>query len=354
MNEDALFFKDKPLFGFDIGYGSLKVMQIDTSGKKQSVVGYGAVTFDLEALDEGVITKPELIAQAALELFSKHLIGDITTRRVVLSIPAARSYNRNVHFPKLNAKDLQDAVNQDVEQYIHLPINELYVDHSVLSETDDELELLIVAVPKKIVDSYLQLAHILNLDVVGIETTIAASGRLFLQAENGDTPTVLIDFGSLSSDLTIYDKGLVVTGTVAGGGDDFTHSIASKLGVTLQEAHLIKTKYGLGVSKKQKEIASAIEPVIQQMAKEIKRMIRYYEERSGTERKITQVVTMGGGANMPGLSEHMTDTLRLPVRMCDPWQNLNFSHLQPPNRAEKSMYVTVAGLAMTKPKELFS
>ena len=82
-------------------------------------------------------------------------------------------------------------------------------------------------------------------------------------------------------------------------------------------------------------------------------MIRYYEERSVTERKITQVVTMGGGANMPGLSEYMTNLLRLPVRMCDPWQNLDFAGLQPPNSVEKSMYVTVAGLALTPPKELF-
>lgn len=82
-------------------------------------------------------------------------------------------------------------------------------------------------------------------------------------------------------------------------------------------------------------------------------MIRYYEERSNTKSKIGQVVTMGGGANMPGLSEHLTNLLRLPVRMCDPWQNLDFAGLQPPNNTEKSMYVTVAGLALAKPKEIF-
>jgi Tfp pilus assembly PilM family ATPase len=85
-------------------------------------------------------------------------------------------------------------------------------------------------------------------------------------------------------------------------------------------------------------------------------MIRYYEERSGfsENRKIGQVITMGGGANMPGLSDHMTDILRLPVRMCDPWQRLDFSSLQPPNSTEKSMYVTVAGLSLLNPKEIFA
>ena len=352
-NKEALFFKDKPLFGLDVGYGSLKVMQVDTTDKKQAVIGYGAVTFDPSCVEDGVIVDMETIAKSAHELFSNQIVGSITTRRVILSIPAARSYNRNVHLPKLNANDLRDAVEQEVEQYVPLPLAELYIDYATIRENEEGLELLVVAVPKRIVDSYLQLMRILNLETVGIETTIAGSGRLFLQAENSDVPTVLIDFGSLSADLTIYDKGLIVTGTVAGGGDDFTNLIASGLGVTKQEAHIIKTKYGLGVSKKQKEITESVTPVLQQMTKEIRRMIRYYEERSGTERKITQVVTMGGGANMPGLSEHMTNLLRLPVRMCDPWQKLDFSDLQPPNSIEKSMYVTVAGLALTQPKELF-
>ena len=353
-NKETLFYKDKPIFGLDIGYSSLKVLQADTSTKKHVVIGYGATSFAAGSVKDGIITDPEAVAKATHELFEKHLIGDITTRRVVLSIPAARSYSRNVHLPRLSNKELHDAVLLEVEQYVPVPNDELYIDYTKLNETADEVELIVVAVPRKVVDSYLQLAKILNLDVVGVEPSIAAAGRLFLQAESTDTPTVLIDFGSLSSDVTIYDKGLVITGTVSGGGDNFTEIIASTLNVTNQEAHIIKTKYGLGVSKKQREITDGLTPMLQQLAKEVRRMIRYYEERSGTERKITQVVTMGGGANMPGLSEYLTNLLRIPVRMCDPWQNLEFSGLQPPNSVEKSMYVTVSGLALTPPRELFS
>lgn len=186
-----------------------------------------------------------------------------------------------------------------------------------------------------------------------METTIGSASRLFVQAEPSDMPTVLIDLGSLSSDITIYDKALIVTGTVPGGGDNFTETIAKSLSVTHQEAHVIKTKYGLGFSKKQAEITIALTPILDQLVKEIRRMIRYYEERTSAEGKIRQVVTMGGGANMPGLSEYLTDTLRLPVRMCDPWQHIDFAGLQPPNSIEKSMYVTVAGLALINPREIF-
>jgi Tfp pilus assembly PilM family ATPase len=126
-----------------------------------------------------------------------------------------------------------------------------------------------------------------------------------------------------------------------------------KLKISHQEAHVVKAKYGLSKSKKQKEILAAIEPSINDLVKEIRRMIRYHEERSGSQAKIGQVITMGGGANMPGLSEHLTSAMRIPVRMCDPWEKLVFDKLQPPSSLEKSMYITVAGLSLIEPKELF-
>jgi type IV pilus assembly protein PilM len=355
--KDTIFFyHDKPVFGLDIGSTSVKAMQINwpNRGAKQTVVGYGVAPFDPVAIKDGLIIDPESIAKVAHDLFSKNLVGEITTRRVAVAIPASRTFNRTVALPYMKKQDVAEAVRLEAEQYIPMPLDSLYMDFSIISQSEENgIEVLAVAVPKKVVDSYLVLTDMLGLEAVAIETTISAASRLFVQAEQSDVPTVLIDLGSLSSDITIYDNTLVVTGTVPGGGDNFNELISKKLGVTKQEAHIIKTKYGLGLSKKQKEITEGLSPIIDQLIKEIRRMIRYYEERNTTEKKIKQVVTMGGGANMPGLSEHLTNILRLPVRMCDPWQHLDFEHLQPPNNIEKSMYVTVAGLALVDPKEAF-
>lgn len=349
-----LLYKTKPLFGLDIGFSSLKVMQVESNNKKYHVSGYGVSRFDSAAVKDGVIVDPIELARATHELFTKNLVGDITTRRVTLAIPASKTYNRAVTLPFTNKNDLEAAIFAEAEQYIPMPLEDLYLDYEILKASADNTELLIVGSPKKIVNSYMTFAQVAGLEVTNIETTIAADSRLFFQAETNDIPTVLIDFGSMSSDITIYDKQLVVTGTVPGGGDNFTNQIADKLGVTKREAYIIKTKYGLGLSKKQKEIKESLEPILLQITKEIKRVMRYFEERSEENKKIEQIVTLGGGANMPGLSDFMTSELRLPVRMCDPWQKLSFGDLQPPNSAEKTMYITVAGLALLDPKEIYA
>ncbi len=351
-NKETLFYKDKPIFGFDIGHSSLKVMQINSTGKKHTISAYGTIAFDPESIKDGVIVNPTKIAESAYELFSNRLVGDITTNRAIFSVPASHCYSRTVQLPLLGSKELFDAVQLEVEQYVPIANDKLYIDYSKLSETDGEAEIIIVAVPKTIIDSYLILAKILNLEVAGIQTSITASGRLFLATEEAKSPTVLIDFGSLSSDLTIYDNGLVITSTISSGGDNITEKIASTLDVTNREAHIIKTKYGLNVSKKQQQIQNGLSPILQQMIKEIRRMIRYYEERNTSNGKISQIITMGGGANMPGLSNYIIDSLRLPVRMCEPWEKVKFGSLQPPNSIEKAMYITVAGLALTTPREL--
>jgi type IV pilus assembly protein PilM len=350
------FFHDKPLFGLDIGHGSLKVMQLEerpdnAKSHPPKVIGYGFTTFDGSALDNGVVVKHEVIAKAARELFDKHLVGDITTRRVAIAIPAYRTFTRALKLPKLKPSQLVEAVQLEAEQYISLPLEELYLDYEIISQDNESTELFAVAVPQTIVDSYLELTQIFGLEPVLIETTLSSSGRLFSVDNQSDVPTVMIDFGSQSADISIFDRGhVLVTGTVQGGGENFTESIAQKLDVAPKEAWLIKTRYGLGASKKQVEIREALEPTLQQIAKEIQRMIRYYEEHYGTDRPIGQIVTGGGGANMPGLSEYLTEAIRLAVRHTDPWQYLDYKGFQPPANADRPMYTTVAGLSLAKSK----
>lgn len=361
---DLYFYHDKPIFGLDIGNGSLKVMQTKPSNikdtrtgqsakSKSELIGYGSCHFDPRAINNGVVTQPEIIAEAAQQLFAQRLHGDITTKRVALTIPSYRTFTLSLSLPKLSKKQLSQAVKTEAEQYITVPIDKLYLDYQLIRETTEGQEFLAVGVPKDIVDSYIDLSRIMGLEPVLIETTMIAAGRLFMSDYQSDVPTLIIDFGSLSSDISIFDGKMMTAGTVQGGGESFTQAIAMNLKVSSQEAHIIKTHYGLNVSKRQREVEAGLRPVLEQITIEIRRLIRYYEERYGNSRPISQIVTLGGGSNMPGLNEYLTNSLRLAVRSCDPWQYLRLNKIDLPHRADKQMYATAAGLSMIEPSEVF-
>lgn len=355
MSNTIYFYKDRPLFGMDIGSSSIKFMQLGNHQQQYFVKGYGVVNFDESWISKGVIIQYEALANSVKKVFQEQLSGFITTNRVVISVPAAYTFSRIINLPKdIEKKDLPDAVITEIQQYLPSAIDELYSDYTILADQNNQYRVLTVASQKAIIDSYMNFAQLLGLEVVAMEPTTSASNRLFGFTDQHKVPTVLIDFGAISTDITVYDDDLVVSGTVTGGGDHYTDAIKQALAVSSQEAQTIKIRYGLNVSKKQSEIRQALKPLTDDIIKEVKRMVRYYEERiSDNKKTIGQVVLLGGGANIPGLNDLLTNLLRLPVRTYDPWSTISFGSLKLPPASEEGIYTTSAGLALLSPEDPF-
>lgn len=355
MSDTIYFYKDRPIFGLDIGASSAKFMQLGMDNQRCTIKGYGLANYDESFISKGEITNFEGVANAIHKSFTEGIHGKISTHRVIFSVPAAFTYSRIISLPEtVDFKDIPEAVNTETQQYLPSALSELYTDYSIIDTQDKNRRILSVAVPKKIIDSYMTLAEILGLEVIAMEPSTGASNRLFEFTDQHKVPSVLIDFGAFSTDITVYDKNLVVTGTINKGGDDFVKAIQSKLAVSRSEAHTILTRYGFNVSKRQEEIRQAMKPFMDDLSKEVQRMVRYYEERvNDQKKKIGQVVTLGGGANLPGLTDYLTMMLRLPVRPYEPWNTILFDELKRPPSGEESIYVTAAGLALLKPEEPF-
>lgn len=350
----GVFYKDKKVFGFDIGRSSLKIMQVTTGPAGASVTGYGTATFDPKAIVDGVIVDPEAIIKVAHKLITTDLVGTLTTRHVAVSLPNEHSFSRVIKLPKMNAKDLAAAVSLEVDQSIPLPIEELYYDYSVIDASDSESqEIQIVACPKKIPDSYLGVFEALGLEVALIESNISAVTRIVVHAEAHDVSTLIVDVGSTACDVSVYNGSAIrATGTIDCSSERITRYIAKALNVSEKQANSIKTRYGLEMSKKQDQILQAIEPELNKLINEIRKVIRYFADQETENRVIGQIIILGGGANLPGLSTYITDRTRIPTRLCAPWNHVSFGKLQPPHELETTLYTTASGLSMVTPQEL--
>src|ERR1041385_3090313 len=124
MKTAGLLYHQKPLFGFDLGHGSIKVVQLDSTAKKTSLLAYGSESFNPASIKDGAITNYDALAKAAHSLIEEHLSGSVTTNRVAASLPVLHSFNRIINLPPMAEKDIQEAVRQESEQYIPVPLGE--------------------------------------------------------------------------------------------------------------------------------------------------------------------------------------------------------------------------------------
>lgn len=352
MSSNTIFFHEKPLFGFDIGHGSIKIVQLSQNQKKRYLDGYGSTTFDPNAIVDGVIVNYDAVASAIDKLFSENITGTISTPRLAASLPVSNSFSRIISLPQVDTKDVLDAIKLEAEQYIPIPIDDLYIDYQLLEIVDGNQQYMVSATPKRVVESYQTLFDIVGLEAAVMEPSIQSVSRIVRHSEESEVPTLVIDCGSGSTDLIIYNHEAVrVTGTVKFGGQTLTKALVDQMSLTETQANAIKSKYGLDVSKRQSEVTTALDLPLKSFVNEIKKMIRYFEDR-GTNEKVDQIIILGGGANLPGFSTYLTSSLRVPTRLCSIWQNITFDGLQPPNLLETSMYATAAGLALVSPGEV--
>lgn len=347
-----LFHKDKPIAGLDISTTGIKIMAIDP--KKMAVLGYGSIDLDPAHVQESMTGGSDFLADALRKLLKENLKGHLPSDQVVMSVPTSRTFSRMMVLPAEAQKNLAEAVQLEAEQYIPVAVSELYVDYQVLERTPKDINVLVSAVPKKIVDNLTSVCAKAGLVVSMIEPGINAAARLIKATEEGHLPSVIVDIGAATSDIGLLDNGTVrLTGGVAVGGHTFTLRISESLKISLEEAHQLKVHSGLGPGPSQSKLKIALEGSLGQIVSEMRKIIRYYNERIGVKTKIEQIIIVGGGSNVPGIGEAITDSMLMPARVASPWDALKFGRLEPPSRQSKPRYIIAAGLAIVDPKEIW-
>ena len=347
-----LFYRDKPIIGLDISSTGIKVMSVDT--KRWLVLGYGSIDLEPVKIKEALEGNSTYLADNIQLLLKEKIIGSLSSNHVVLGVPTARSFSRTFILPTNAEKTLKDAVEIEVDQYIPIPAATLYIDYEIIERDKQNLTVLMSAMSKVIIDNCVNAVESADLQVTLVEPGMNAIGRLLTATEDGHLPTIIVDIGPASTDIAVLDSGSIrVTGGLAIGGNTFTLDIAKKLGITLENAHQLKVLNGLNAGSRQEKIKDAIEPSLERIVIEIRKVIRYYNERLSEERKLEQLLVVGGGSNLPGIGEYFTNSLVMPARVASPWQKLDFGKLPEPAKQFRPRYITVAGLASVIPGSMW-
>lgn len=326
--------------GLDIGTSSIKFAQLKKRGRLTKLIGYGRVAIPENIIIEGIISEPEKVAALLKKTFDSPPWGKITAKRIYASLPESKLFTRIIDLPKLDAKDVNEAVKYEIDQTIPMPSDDLYIDWQIIGESKNKVTVFLSAAPKSIVNSYVQLFNLLGMEPMALELSLAAIARSMVSNKEKVEPVIILDLGDQASNMAIFDSNLRVTGSYPIGGATMKKRLVDELKFDEKTAAAEVRK---GISGKTKA-SKIVEDEMDKLVAEFKKMIEYYKEKKPNV-NVTKVLLCGGLGFMPGLPEHLKDS-GFDAKIGNPWTNISIYPIKPIPKEEASGYAPAVGLCL--------
>ncbi|MBU4299413.1 pilus assembly protein PilM [Patescibacteria group bacterium] len=354
-------------FGLDISDLSLKIIKLKKRGEFLGLASFGEAEIMPGIIVEGEIKDEEALAKIIRDALKKVRGEKLKTKYVIASLPEEKAFLQVIQLPIMDEEDLKSAVRFEAENYVPLPIEEVYLDFQMVPPIYnhlDHLDVLLAAQPKKIVDGYLNSIKKAGLILKVLEIESQSIARALVKDELSPFPTLLVDLGASRTSFIVFSGySLRFTATIPVSSQKFTEAISKTLKKDLAEAEKLKIKYGLKREKKDEwseRVFEAMIPALTDLIEQIKRYLSFYQTHTGHEhlppdgKGVTKIFLCGGGANLKGLADFLTLEFKIPVEIGNPWVNILPKPLKevPELPYEKSLsYTTALGLAMRGVRE---
>ena len=353
-------------FGLGISNSSLKVAMLKK--KKESLIlsSFNEAEIKTGIIEEGEIKDIDKLAIIVREVIANTKGEKIRTEYVVASLPEEKAFLQVIQMPLMKEEELRKAVFFEAENYIPLPIDDVYLDFEIVRPVVnhlDHFDVLIAALPKKIIDSYIDCFKKAGLTPKVLEIESQAIARALIWNETIPCPYLLIDFKETKTNFIIFSGfSLRFTSSISISSRRITKAISDNLKIDLKEAERLKIKYGIGGiniqdedKEEAKKVFGVIRPFLEELTRQINDYLTYYHTHVHHEhlpldsKEVEKILLCGGGANLKGLADFLSLKLKIPVELGNPWVNILPEPLKevPDLPYEKSLsYTTALGLAL--------
>lgn len=310
-------------FGLDIGNSSIKAVHLEKNGEQFTLLSAGITLSPVKSISSALEKDLILVAESIRKLISD---AKIIAREVNISLPESQVFTRMIQLPLLTDEEIAAAISWQAEPYIPIPVEQASIDYQIIERREPTghdpggVDVLLVAVPKELVEKYMKVVKLSGLTIANIESDLLALSRSV--APIGQS-TVLVDVGSSSTNIGIVKNGqLMVSRSVATGGEVLTRAVSSALSVTSAQAEEYKKTYGLNPKALEGKVKQAIEPVFRVITDEIKKTLQFYKTDVRKDDQVGIITISGGTAGMAEAASYLTETLGLEVVVGDPFSKV--------------------------------
>ena len=274
------------------------------------------------------ISTPEVLTKT---IKSAKRTGGIQGSKCILCLGGTDVIIRHLLLPVMNDAQIYENVISEISAYLPVDTENYSIDYSIQEEASDEassqLKVMVVAIPKTPLKMYMDCFKKAGMQVAAIDISENSQEKLIrhlLQLKGEPAYNFgVIDMGSETTNITTYLNGRFFVNKVAGiGGNILTDDLADVLSVDALTAEAAKRKenYFLSLSPAQAVVMSYADQIIF----EANRVFDYFTNRNNHE-ILEKVFICGGGASLPGLSDHLQRYLDIEIESLEDLMSPIFS-----------------------------
>jgi type IV pilus assembly protein PilM len=320
--------KKNQLVGIDIGSHSIKVAELEDSKQGMELKNFGMIEIPTEAIVEGSIKEMEIVSSALKNLL-KNL--RIKNKNLATSISGYSVIVKKITIPQKGEEDLEKSIQNEAEQYIPFDINDVNLDFQILppeikeeaEEKEELMDVLLVAAKKDIVEEYISLFHLSELNPIVLDIDAFALQNAFEISNLEQSGChALVHIGAQQLTINVVREGVsIFTRDSSYGGAQITGEIQNKFELSYEEAEKIKlgaTPIDLDQRPIMEDIFSS---AVTRWAQEIKRALDFVAT-TFVDIKVDDILLSGGSSLIPGFSKYLGIETGLPVNTLNPFANL--------------------------------
>jgi type IV pilus assembly protein PilM len=326
----------KTTVGLDIGTSGVRAAEVNTGRRPAVLERFGQVALPPGTVRDGEIMDTDTVARAIRQLWGT---AKFSGKKVVLGVSNQRVIVRQVDLPWMEAGELKKSLPFQVQDFIPIPVEQAILDFHPLEEYVNEqggrmVRVLLVAAARDMVMKAMESAQKAGLQPVMVDLTPFAMLRSLAPVENmGFAPEAeaLVDVGASVTNIIVHQGGVPrFVRILLMGGNDITEAVSERMGLPVDQAESVKWQTGMSVlpaaDAGEHPAARVIEQTASQFVEEVRGSLDYYLAQPQAAR-LSRVVLSGGGAQLLGMAQRLSQALRLPVEPGRPFGNMQLGRL---------------------------
>ena len=336
------------LIGLDIGTNAVTVAEV-RAGDPPRLVMFGQVALGRETMREGEVADDAAVTEAVGRL--REEVG-LKRAAVRLGLASPRVVVRQIEMPQMSRDELASALQFQAAELIPIPLEDAVLDfailgpaspgdsgeprmHVLLAAVQEATVLRLVAaveagglqvsavdlVPLALIRPLARTARDLALIGAGVGGDPSASehGGGVALAEHAPGAEGIVSFGGGVTAIAVHEVGVPRFVRVLGtGGRELTDAIATELDLPPETAEALKRQLGAtGHDELVARARQSIERPLSVLLDEVRSSIDYYRNQPDSS-PLLRIVTTGGAAQLPGLTERLSALVGVPVEPARP------------------------------------